>query len=213
MIGAVPHVHVRWHGDGTDGLLDAVFAFANHDALPDWKLKATSEPQSAFVNVPHASGPSTSDIAPALRRHLAAHLPDYMIPSTFVVLENFPLTPNGKVDRKAMPAPSEVEGPSAPWMVVKASNESESKLLEIWKQVLGREDIGVADDIFELGGDSILIFQITTRATRAGLTVTPAQVFRLRTVSAIAAASSAAPEKPVEAAIQPVNRDAYRRKL
>jgi hypothetical protein len=71
----------------------------------------------------------------------------------------------------------------------------------------------VEDDIFELGGDSILIFQITTRATRAGLAVTPAQVFRLRNVAALAAASSATAQKPLAAAIQAVNRDAYRRKL
>ncbi|MES2660595.1 MAG: amino acid adenylation domain-containing protein [Verrucomicrobiota bacterium] len=205
--------HVRWHSDGTDGLLDAVFVFANHEALPDWKFKTTLHPQSSFANIPHAATPSTGDIAPALRSHLTSRLPDYMIPSAFVVLENFPLTPNGKVDRKALPAPSEVDQSSAPRAIVKASNESEAKLLDIWKQVLGKDDIGVQDDIFELGGDSILIFQITTRATRAGLTITPAHVFRLRTVAAIAAASSAAPEKPAEVAIQPVNRDAYRRKL
>ncbi|MES2439180.1 MAG: amino acid adenylation domain-containing protein [Verrucomicrobiota bacterium] len=205
--------HVRWHGNGTDGLLDAVFIFGSRDGLPAWKSPAPALPAAAYVNIPHKSAPSTSDLAPLLRRHLAAHLPDYMIPSAFVALERFPLTPNGKVDRKALPAPSDVESPAAPRVVVGARNETETKLLEIWKQVLGKDDIGVEDDIFELGGDSILIFQITTRSTRAGLGVTPAQVFRLRTVAALAKASSSEPARPAEVAIQPVNRDAYRRKL
>ena len=127
--------------------------------------------------MPFAAGASASDIAPALRRHLSARLPDYMIPSVFITLEKFPLTPNGKVDRKALPAPSEVEAPAAPRQVVAPRNETEAKLLEIWKQVLGKDDLGVEDDIFELGGDSILIFQITTRATRAGLALTPGTGF------------------------------------
>ena len=99
--------------------------------------------------------------------------------------------------------------------VVGARNETESKLLEIWKQVLGKDDIGVEDDIFELGGDSILIFQITTRATRAGLALTPAQVFRFRNIAALAAEITAAPAtaSAKSSSIQRVNRDAYRRKL
>ena len=80
--------------------------------------------------------------------------------------------------------------------------------------MLGSKEIGTGDDIFELGGDSIQIFQISTRATRSGLALTPAQVFRHRTVAALAAELTAAPE-PTAAAptIQRVNRDAYRRKL
>ena len=203
--------HVRWHGDGTDGTLDVTFS--TQKSLPLWKRATALLPAAAHANTPHVSSPSANDIAPALRRHLAAHLPDYMIPSAFVALEKFPLTPNGKVDRKALPAPSEVETTAAPRQVVAARNEAESKLLEIWKQVLGKDDIGVEDDIFELGGDSILIFQISTRAARAGLAVTPALVFRHRKIGALAAASSTVPGTPASATIQPVNRDAYRRKL
>ena len=93
-------------------------------------------------------------------------------------------------------------------------NDTERQLVEIWKQVLGLREIGTGDDIFELGGDSILIFQISTRATRAGLALTPAQVFRHRNIAAIAAELTAVPEvSPAPATIQRVNRDAYRRKL
>ncbi len=203
--------HVRWQGDGTNGLLDVVFS--TQKAIPIWKDAPPAQPAEAYANTPHAGGPPADDLAPVLRRHLAARLPEYMIPSSFVVLERLPLTPNGKVDRKALPAPSGVTMPAATRRLVEPRNETETKLLEIWKQVLGKEDIGVEDDIFELGGDSILIFQITTRATRAGLAVTPAQVFRLRNVAAIIAGAAAEPGKPASSAIQPVNRDAYRRKL
>ena len=203
--------HVRWHGDGTDGLLDVVFS--TQKSLPAWRKETHARPSTAYANVPFTAGASASDIAPELRRHLSTRLPDYMIPAAFVTLEAFPLTPNGKVDRKALPAPSAVEAPAAPRQVVAPRNETETKLVEIWKQVLGKDGIGVEDDIFALGGDSILIFQITTRASRAGIPLTPAQVFRLRNVAALAAASASTKEKPTQAAIQPANRDAYRRNL
>jgi len=136
-----------------------------------------------------------------------------MIPSSFVMLENFPLTPNGKVDRKALPAPSACSSAPAPIRTTIAPRtDVEVKLLEIWKQVLGKDDLSIEDDIFDLGGDSILIFQITTRATRAGLSITPAQIFKFRTIGALAAAGTTTVEAPKSPSIQRVNRDAYRRK-
>ena len=134
-----------------------------------------------------------------------------MIPSAFVVLDAFPLTPNGKVDRKALPGPDETTGPPADREIVAPRNDTESRLVEIWQQVLGNPSIGIGDDIFELGGDSILIFQIATRASRAGIPLTPAQVFRHRTISAISAEASAPVENPAASTIQRVNRDVYRR--
>jgi hypothetical protein len=205
--------HARWHEDGTDGLLDAVFFPAAGKALPAWPVISASQPASAYANTPKSAKNPSSEIAPALRKHLAGQLPEYMIPSAFVVLDAFPLTPNGKVDRKALPAPSSYETTAADREIVAPRTETETKLVEIWQQVLGHERIGIEDDIFELGGDSILIFQITTRATRAGIALTPAQVFRLRTISAISADDSAPAQKSSTSTIQRVNRDAYRRNL
>jgi amino acid adenylation domain-containing protein len=207
------HAHIRWHDDGTDGLLDAVFFPLAEKALPAWPAKVSNQDFGAFTNTPKSAKNAGSEMAPALRKHLAGQLPEYMIPSAFVVLDAFPLTPNGKVDRKALPAPASYESSSADRKIVAPRNETETKLLEIWKQVLGNERIGIEDDIFELGGDSILIFQITTRATRAGIALTPAQVFRLRTISAISSDTSAPAEKSSTSTIQRVNRDAYRRNL
>ena len=201
--------HVRWRGNGSAGLLDVIFLPADSGALPLWPIQASPAP---LANTPHHENPA-ADLAAALRQHLAAKLPDYMVPAAFVTLDQLPLTPNGKVDRKALPEPGETVE-SVVREVIAPTNDTERQLVEIWKQVLGRHDIGTTDDIFELGGDSILIFQITTRATRAGLALTPAQVFRLRTVAALAAELTTAPPAVAAApSIQRVNRDAYRRKL
>ncbi|WP_367875375.1 amino acid adenylation domain-containing protein [Luteolibacter sp. Populi] len=204
--------HVRWRGNGSAGLIDAIFLPAGSGCLPLWPIQATPAP---LANVPHHDTPSApgGELPGALRKHLAGKLPDYMVPTSFVVLDAFPLTPNGKVDRKALPAPGSEEKPARD--IAAPKNETERQLVEIWKQVLGLREIGTGDDIFELGGDSILIFQISTRATRAGLALSPAQVFRHRNIAALAADLMAAPETATAAAttIQRVNRDAYRRKL
>ncbi|MCW1886942.1 amino acid adenylation domain-containing protein [Luteolibacter flavescens] len=201
--------HVRWRGNGAAGLMDVIFLPAGSGVMPLWPIQATPAP---LANVPHHEKP-TPALGADLRQHLATKLPNYMVPSAFVVLDAFPLTPNGKVDRKALPAPGESEEAPAR-EIVAPKNETEEKLVEIWKQVLGVKEIGTTDDIFELGGDSILIFQISTRATRIGLPVAPAQVFRHRNILALAAELTTVAE-PVAAAptIQRVNRDAYRRKL
>ncbi|MEK7953722.1 non-ribosomal peptide synthetase/type I polyketide synthase [Luteolibacter soli] len=201
--------HVRWRGNGAAGIIDVIFLPAGSGVRPLWPIQASPAP---LANVPHHEKPSTG-LATELRQHLAAKLPDYMVPSAFVVLDAFPLTPNGKVNRKALPAPGEAEDAPAR-EIVAAKNDTEQKLVEIWKQVLGLKEIGTTDDIFELGGDSILIFQISTRATRAGLAIAPAQVFRHRNIAALASdLSSVAEPAPAAPTIQRVNRDAYRRKL
>ena len=201
--------HVRWRGNGAAGIIDVIFLPAGSGVLPLWPIQASPAP---LANVPHHEKPSSA-LGTELRQHLAAKLPDYMVPSVFVVLDALPLTPNGKVNRKALPAPGEAEDAPAR-EIVAAKNDTEQKLVGIWKQVLGLKEIGTADDIFELGGDSILIFQISTRATRVGLALAPAQIFRHRNIAALAAdLNSVVEPAPASPTIQRVNRDAYRRKL
>jgi acyl-coenzyme A synthetase/AMP-(fatty) acid ligase len=97
----------------------------------------------------------------ALRAHLSAHLPEYMVPAAFVRLESLPLTPNGKLDRRALPPPAgdayARRGYEAP------VGETEQALAEIWCEVLRIERVGRHDDFFELGGHSLLAVQVISR--------------------------------------------------
>ncbi|GCE14872.1 non-ribosomal peptide synthetase [Tengunoibacter tsumagoiensis] len=117
-----------------------------------------------------------------VRSSLKEQLPDYMVPALHVVLESLPLTINGKTDRRALPAPDyehlgEAEQYQAP------DNESERRLVEIWQQVLGVERVGVQDNFFALGGDSILSIQIVSNARQAGIALTPRQLFQHPTIA------------------------------
>lgn len=106
--------------------------------------------------VPQGSAPSVGE----LREYLKAKLPEYMIPSRFVFLERLPLNPNGKVDRRALPALSHVA--QAPTHVAPRS-ESEVTLAGIWAEVLGLERVGIHDNFFELGGHSLLAIKAVSR--------------------------------------------------
>jgi amino acid adenylation domain-containing protein/non-ribosomal peptide synthase protein (TIGR01720 family) len=128
-----------------------------------------------------------------LRAHLAAALPDYMVPAAFVVLEELPLSGNGKLDRRALPAPDFGVAVGAGY--VPPRSEVERVVAEIWAQVLGVERVGVEDNFFELGGDSILSIQVVSRARQAGLHLSPRDLFRHQTVAALVASGAGnAPE-------------------
>ncbi|HZN06341.1 MAG TPA: amino acid adenylation domain-containing protein [Pyrinomonadaceae bacterium] len=130
---------------------------------------------------PSATVPSTSE----LRNLLKQRVPDYMIPRSFVVLEEFPLTSNGKIDRKALPAPDGAR-PDLDHEFAPPSSAVEQELARIWQQVLGLDKVGIHDNFFELGGDSILMIQIISRARQAGLTLTLRQVFQHQTIAELA---------------------------
>jgi len=121
-----------------------------------------------------------------LRSHLQQTLPDFMVPSGFVVLDAWPLTPNGKIDRKALP-----DAGSGKLTVnteyVAPANRNEEILAAIWGELLGTEHIGVHDNFFELGGDSILSIQIIARANQRGLRLKPKQLFQNQTIRELAA--------------------------
>lgn len=98
-----------------------------------------------------------------LRKHLKASLPDYMVPSTFVTIKRIPLTPNGKIDHKALPAPSEVIQPASDTAQLRPSNQVERRLAAIWCAVLGHERFGIDDSFFEVGGNSLLLMEVVLR--------------------------------------------------
>ncbi len=136
--------------------------------------------------------------APELREHLQARLPDYMVPQAFVVMDVFPLTPNGKVDRRALPAPELGAGEG----FVAPQGELERKVAAIWEELLGVPTVGVNDNFFEIGGHSLLMAQLQERLREAfGREVPMVDLFQHPTVSALARHLDAA-ERPAAKAVE-----------
>jgi non-ribosomal peptide synthase protein (TIGR01720 family) len=125
-----------------------------------------------------------------LRGYLKERLPEYMIPAVFVEIESVPLTPNGKTDYRALLAPDHAR-PELGQDYVAARTPLETTLIEIWGSVLGTEQIGIHDNFFDLGGDSILGIQITARAGQAGLKISPRLIFECQTIAELAAVAEA----------------------
>ena len=119
-----------------------------------------------------------------LRKYLQERLPEYMAPTAFVQLTEIPLTANGKVDRRALPAPEHRR--SATEEYVPPRTPVEKTLARIWSEVLRVDEVSIDDNFFELGGDSILSIQVISRANRKGIKLTPRQLFEQPTVAALA---------------------------
>ena len=142
-----------------------------------------------FVVLDGASAPNDE----ALRSFLGERLPDYAIPSRFVALERLPRTAAGKLDRKALAQVPGTElgahpanrGPTPP------RTELEAKLAAIWKDVLKVNDVGVDDDFFEIGGDSLLSIRVIARAGREGIRISPERFFERATIAHMAASVAA----------------------
>ena len=120
---------------------------------------------------------------------LKEKLPEYMIPSTFVVLDAFPLTSNGKIDWRTLPVP-DISRIDLEVSFVPPQTSIEKALAKIWADVLGQEQVGIHDNFFELGGDSILSIQVVARTNQAGLLLTPKLLFQHQTIAELASVVS-----------------------
>ncbi len=175
-------------------------ALASHTEIEAAVVVARGDekgPQSlvGYVTVKEGADPTHKE----LQRYLKERLPEYMVPSAFVTLESFPLTPNGKLDRKALPEPEKQES-----LGVNDSprTQVEEILAGIWAEVLGLEQVSRDRNFFELGGDSVLSIHIVARARQAGLSITPKQMFQHQTIAELAEVVGAgrqlqAPQGPV----------------
>ena len=111
-------------------------------------------------------------LAQELRDHLRDRLPDYMVPAAFVALERFPLTPNGKIDRAALPEPTPIR--RAKQLAVKPRDDLEEQIAEVWRGLLHVENVGIHDNFFDLGGHSLLSMQVIARLDkRFGIDLKP----------------------------------------
>ncbi|MET1071653.1 MAG: condensation domain-containing protein, partial [Umezawaea sp.] len=191
---------VRRDGDGTFHYLgradDQVKIRGFRIELPEIEAALAAHPDvHEVVVVAHSSngrkrlvGYVVATGSPDLKEFLGRTLPDYMVPSVYVALDSLPLNDNGKVDRRALPVPEldTATGYREP------RTDNERTLTGIWAEVLAAGRVGVDDDFFELGGDSILSIQVVSRARRAGLGLLPGDLFTHPTVAALAAHASTA---------------------
>ena len=116
-----------------------------------------------------------------LKSFIQSRLPDYMVPVIYMVLEEMPLTSNGKIDRKALPSAKGYEKNTNEYTAPR--NELEEQLCEIWSSLLNVEKVGIHDDFFELGGDSIVVIQFVSRAKRKGYDFKVQDLFDFKTIA------------------------------
>jgi amino acid adenylation domain-containing protein len=153
----------------------------------------------AYFTTAGAVRPSTQE----LRAHLKTHLPEHMVPAAFVPMEAFPLSPNGKLDRRALPAPGLSAYSSSEYEAPRGTTEQ--SLAQIWQQLLGVERVGRRDNFFELGGHSLLLTQLIEQLREAGLCLDPKDAYTSQTLAdlAVAVRPSVAKEDSVPANLIP----------
>jgi amino acid adenylation domain-containing protein/non-ribosomal peptide synthase protein (TIGR01720 family) len=120
----------------------------------------------------------------SLRSLAAARLPDQAVPSSFVLLETMPLTESGKIDRRALPDPGDTR-PALDVEYAAPRTDVEARLAAVWSRALGLARVGVDDNFFTLGGDSIVSLQVVAHARAAGIRVTPEDLFRYPTIASL----------------------------
>lgn len=167
-----------------------------HPSIEEAVVQASEGPSGGKRLVAYlVPAPGAALLADEVRRFVGTKLPDWMVPAAVVTLERLPLLPNGKLDRRALPAP----GPERPELgsaYAAAESATERALVELWKDLLGVEQVGVDDNFFDLGGDSILSLQLVGRAQELGIGLTPRLVFQNRTIALLAAAVDRAAVRP-----------------
>ncbi|MCP4263628.1 MAG: non-ribosomal peptide synthetase, partial [Planctomycetes bacterium] len=161
-------VEISWANTGKEGRYDVLFKARAQTANKPWliqQLPFTAHDLSlnwhGYANNPlHRK--LGRKVVPILRKYLQAQLPEYMVPSAFVMLESIPLTPNGKVDRRALPDP-ESAFQTLEESYVAPQTATEESLTTIWAEVLGLPKIGISDNFFEAGGHSLLATQVISQ--------------------------------------------------
>jgi acyl carrier protein len=178
------------------------------DDTGEKRLAAYLEPAPGFT------APSSGE----LRAWLRERLPDYMVPAVFVAMDALPVSPNGKVDRRRLPAPPAATERAA---VSVPQSALERKLAAVWQEVLGVESVGLDDNFFEIGGHSLLVARMQEKLREAlGREVSVVDIFQYPTVGALAAhlepagaAEEAGVAKADEAARASAERGAGRREM
>ncbi len=182
----------------TDGELDAVFVAGDRAGAGIWTdayLPVGVTERASWANSPTIARQRAA-LPQRLREELKRQLPDYMMPAALVTLDWLPLTANGKLDVAALPDPE----PAARLTTSRApASAGEQILCELFAEVLGLPEVGVDDDFFAVGGDSIIAIQLVNRARRQHLSISPREVFQHRTPATLAAL--VADKRPIAASV------------
>ncbi|MFJ6208622.1 amino acid adenylation domain-containing protein [Lysinibacillus sp. NPDC092081] len=182
------NVDVSWVGDQIDGSYKVLYKYQGKDedtvigekpyVKREYELKGSLTNEPLMDRIGH-------QLTPELRSYLKEKIPEYMIPSFFMFLRQFEMNSNGKLDRDALPAPiyKVLEGGEE---FVQPRSSVETVLVEVWTEVLGLDYVGVTNNFFELGGDSIHSIRVIAKAKQKGIQITPQQVFQYQTISELA---------------------------
>ncbi|MEA2575464.1 MAG: hypothetical protein QOH93_2762, partial [Chloroflexia bacterium] len=194
-------VGISWPDRSLDGAYDVVFSRVAAQVGVSAEGGAGEEMGEVraweqYANNP-AQGALTRRLVPQLRTYLQETLPEYSIPSTFVLLDALPRTSAGKIDYQLLPAPDSARRELTD-AFVPPRTPAEAILADIWTSLLGVEQVGVHDNFFYLGGDSILGIQVIARANRAGLRLSPRQLFQHQTIAELAAVVGVQPVSQAE---------------
>ena len=192
-------VALSWQRFEADGIYDAVFnpSWQSRPALPD-------QPRRDYhrdANAPRDAAEST-ELGLTLKAFLQRSLPEYMVPAAVVVLPSWPLTSSGKVDRAALPIPGRHERASTGYRAPRTPDEE--ILCRLFAEILLLEAVGIGDNFFSLGGDSVMAIQLVSRARREGFDLTPRDVFQHPTIEGLVDAerlSARAPAPTQNAAV------------
>ncbi|MEG4006161.1 amino acid adenylation domain-containing protein [Microcoleus sp. Pol11C1] len=212
----VPYnVNISWSNSDGQGRYDVVFARGETRDFVRETRSDNLRPWRSYANNP-LQAKAARKLVPQLQAFLAEKLPEYMVPSAFVVLESLPMTANGKVDRLALPAPEPIKLEWAGGYVAPHTS-IEEVLVKIWAEVLGIKRVGIRDNFFELGGHSLLATQLVSRVRDAfGVELPLRRVFEAPTIAELSKIveslkdSSAKIKVP---ALVPVSRESRRLKL
>lgn len=180
--------HVRWTTDGTDGLFDAVFIKPEQKiVLPPSPVPVQGKNIHGFIRIPVSKNEVhlERELVKSWKEKLQDVLPAYMIPDNFVALKNMPLTPNAKIDRKALPKPQTKKDSSK--SIDRPLTIDEQLIADIWAEVLEIESVNASDDFFQLGGHSLLAVKVMVALEKkTGKRLTIATLFEHSTIEKLA---------------------------
>ncbi|HKV34449.1 MAG TPA: amino acid adenylation domain-containing protein [Pyrinomonadaceae bacterium] len=180
-------VHLSWARHDGDGSFDVLLTTRSETSVEFPFDLDTTKSLSDYVNHP-LRGKQARQFGPQLRNFLKSRLPEHMVPASFVILDELPLLPNGKLDRRSLPALEAVR-PDLPQVFVAPRTSIEKSLAGVWSDLLGLAQVGIHDNFFDLGGHSLLTTQLISRVRQLFKVELPLrQVFQQPTIAALALA-------------------------